>query len=126
MYVTNTRGYSSGARQLANTVGYVVTDNIGNDESTGTASSLLDYVILNRMGYYTDVSGNAASILDYLPFGNAEGYYQDVTQVTTGILEYLIDNVPFDIIIEQERGWGFNWELITTVWETIDNNWNNG
>lgn len=126
MYVTNTRGYSSGARQVANTVGYVVTDTIGNDDSTGSATSDLDYLILSRMGYYTDVSGNTASVLDYLPFGDAEGYYSDVVQDTTGVLDYLIDNVPFDIIIEQERGWGFNWELITTVWETIDNNWNNG
>lgn len=103
MYATTTQGYSHGATQVANTVGYVITDEIGNDESTGVAASVLDYMILNEIGYYMGVN-----------------------QIHTGVLDYVIDNVSFNIIIEQERGWGFNWELITTLWETIDNNWENG
>lgn len=127
MYITTTRGYSFDATQVqTGIIDYIPRIEIGNDISTGSSTGVLDYVVLNIMGYYTDVSNGASSILDYLPFGDAEGYYNDVIQNTTGISDYLIDNVPFNIIIEQERGWTFNWELITTVWETIDNNWNNG
>lgn len=127
MYTTTTRGYSFDSRQFQTGVkDYIPGIAIGNDDSTGSSTGVLDYVVLNRMGYYNDVRGTAGSVLDYLPFGTSQGYYSDVAQDTTGILDYLIDNVPFNIIIEQERGWTFNWELITALWETIDNDWNNG
>lgn len=104
MYALGIAGYSSDAVQ-------VQTDNVN--------------YINDTVGYYTDVQGNPAEILDYL-ISNSWGNYRDIISIDTGILDYLIDNVPFNIIIEQERGWTFDWELITTLWETIDNDWNNG
>lgn len=105
MYALGIAGYSSDAVQ-------VQTDNVN--------------YINDTVGYYTDVQGDPASVLDYL-INNSWGNYQDVIDIVTGISDYFIDDLlTSDVIIQQERGWTFNWELITTVWETIDNNWNNG
>jgi len=121
MYVGRVRGYNTDAIQLqTGIVDYIPTDSWGNNQSTGSA--VADYVILDRMGYYKDVVNIQTGVIDYT---HLEGYYKDVVNIQTGILDYLIDNVPYNIIIEQERGWSFNWELINVLWETIDENWNN-
>lgn len=126
MYITTTEGYSHDAtQQVTGVLDYVVTNDIGNDISTGSITGVLDYVILDRMGYYTDVNNVPSNIIDYLPsddWGNQRG----VIQNTTGVIDYLLDSYISDLIIEQERGWGFNWELITLEWQTINDNWNNG
>lgn len=125
MYVGSTRGYSSDAdQQTTGILDYVVTDTIGNNDSTGSAG-LLDYMILDRMGYFSDSTGTPSSVLDYLP-DNRWGNQRDVIQYTTGVIDYVLDQISSNVIIEQERGWGFNWELITLQWETINDNWNNG
>lgn len=126
MYIVTTEGYSHGVtQQVTGVLDYVVTNSIGNDISTGTASAVLDYMILDRMGYYTDVNNTPSNIIDYLP-NNEWGNQRGVVQNTTGIIDYLIDGYLGDLIIEQDRGWGFNWELITQDWQTINDNWNNG
>jgi len=126
MYITTTEGYSHDAtQQVTGVLDYVVTNDIGNDISTGSITGVLDYVILDRMGYYTDVNNISSNITDYLPsddWGNQRG----VIQNTTGVIDYFLDSYISDLIIEQERGWGFNWELITLEWQTINDNWNNG
>lgn len=126
MYITTTEGYSHDAtQQVTGVLDYVVTNDIGNDISTGSVTGVLDYVILDRMGYYTDVNNIPSNIIDYLPsddWGNQRG----VIQNTTGVVDYFLDSYISDLIIEQERGWGFNWELITLEWQTINDNWNNG
>tara|TARA_R110002167_G_scaffold9942_4_gene45856 strand:- start:2158 stop:2532 length:375 start_codon:yes stop_codon:yes gene_type:complete len=123
MYTSSTQGYSSNAIQNdKGFLDYIPEIEIGNNESTSVVTGLIDYMVLNEMGYYKDASGTPSSSLDYMLL-NDWGYSRDNIQYTTGIVDYLIDNIPFNILIEQERGWGFNWELITTLWETIDNNW---
>ena len=123
MYVGGLRGYNTGAIQLQTGIlDYVPTNNWSNDESTGSGSGVLDYMILNNMGYYLDVVNIQTGVINYT---DIDGYYKDVVNIQTGILDYLIDNISYNIIIEQERGWSFNWELINVLWETIDDNWNN-
>jgi len=126
MYITTTEGYSYGAtQQVTGVLDYVVTNNIGNDISTSSITGVLDYIILGRMGYYTDVNNIASNTIKYLPtddWGNQKG----VTQDTSSVKDYLLDSYISNLIIEQERGWGFNWELITLEWQTINDNWNNG
>ena len=51
MYVGGSRGYNTGAIQLQTGIlDYVPTNNWSNDESTGSGSGVLDYMILNNMG----------------------------------------------------------------------------
>ena len=102
---------------------YVVGDQIGYDIFTATRPGILDYIVLNRMGYSIGNTQGSTAV-DYI--GEFEGYQKDIVNVQTGIVDYLIDRIPYNILIEQERGWGFNWELISVLWETIDNNWENG
>lgn len=126
MYITTTEGYSHDAtQQVTGVLDYVVTNDIGNDISTGSVTGVLDYVILDRMGYYTDVNNIPSSITNYLP-SNDWGNQRGVQQNTTGVKDYFLDSYISNLIIEQERGWGFNWELITLEWQTINDNWNNG
>lgn len=124
MYVTRTNGYNTGANQIqTGLLDYVVGDHFGYNTFSQPVQGLLDYMILERMGYSIgSIQGSTAT--DYV--GVFEGYQNDIVNVQTGIVDYLIDRIPYNILIEQERGWGFNWELISVLWETIDNNWENG
>tara|TARA_R110000796_G_scaffold16612_1_gene51786 strand:- start:1160 stop:1537 length:378 start_codon:yes stop_codon:yes gene_type:complete len=122
MYVGSISPYNSSVKQVVTgLLDYVPTDNIGNNPSVEVVTSVLDYIVLQNIGYHTGVNEINTGILDYVP-GDVWSYDQGVIQFNTGILEYLIDDLPFDIIITQDRDWTFNWELITQLWETIDNN----
>lgn len=124
MYVTRTNGYNAGANQIQTGVlDYVVGNETGYDIFTEPRPGILDYIVLNRMGYSIGNTQGSTAV-DYI--GEFGGYQKDIVNVQTGIVDYLIDIIPYNILIEQERGWGFNWELISVLWETIDNNWENG
>lgn len=126
MYITQTHGYSHDATQeVTGVLDYIVTGSIGNDTSTGLSSAVIDYMILDRMGYYRDVNNTPSSVIDYLP-NNDWGNQRGIVQYNKGYIDYILDGYLGDLIIEQERGWGFNWDLITLEWQTINDNWNNG
>lgn len=119
MYAIISRGYQSDATTIdTGIVDYLPDNSWGNNPGTG--SVLSGYMILDRMGYYLDATTTQTGVIDYT---HLEGYYKDVVTIDTGILDYLLDDIRYNIIIEQDRGWEFNWELITKLWDTIDNNW---
>lgn len=121
MYALLRDGYYSNVQQYnKGFVDYIFPNIEGYNKEVSGAQNGINY-LAGIQGYFLDVEQYNKGFVDYIY--DIEGYQKDVINIDTGILDYILDYISLDIIVEQERGWGFNWELISTLWETIDNNW---